>query len=346
MDGGNPVSDTAEATVPTVQALFVGTVFLDIVLAGMPRLPRPGAEEWADERAVSVGGIANTAVAAARLGATSALVSTLGADDFSGIALKQLRAEPLLDLSNVTIQAEREIPLTVVVPMAGERMFLSHGSLAQPAPYAPDVRARTMFVALNDGMPTWVGKFRDAGTLVVAGVGWDEDPAWPRQVRGYLDTVDVLVLNAAEARHLTGEQDLETAARQLASPTRSVVVTCGPHGAIAVGNSAAATIHVRAPAVAAKDTTGAGDVLIGALMAATSIGETLEDSLAFAVTAAADATTRLGGARAAPDLSQLLERASTASGASLSAARIAQRLRAPKTSPLATTSALTEESHP
>ena len=62
-----------------VDLLFAGSVFCDIVFSGVP-VPAPGTEVFAGAFAVTPGGTANRAVAAARLGATTSLVSELGDD--------------------------------------------------------------------------------------------------------------------------------------------------------------------------------------------------------------------------------------------------------------------------
>ncbi|MFE2446193.1 hypothetical protein ACFXDF_29805, partial [Streptomyces sp. NPDC059426] len=63
----SPWSHRKEA-VSVLDVLFAGEVFCDLVFGGIPHLPTPGTEVYADRFAVSPGGTANRAVATARLG--------------------------------------------------------------------------------------------------------------------------------------------------------------------------------------------------------------------------------------------------------------------------------------
>jgi sugar/nucleoside kinase (ribokinase family) len=57
-----------------------GLVFHDLVF-GLPTPPRPGTEVWATDSQESPGGIANFAVALARLGLRTGLAAAFGADE-------------------------------------------------------------------------------------------------------------------------------------------------------------------------------------------------------------------------------------------------------------------------
>ena len=56
---------------------IAGTVFADLVFTGVS-LPKPGTEVFADDFSLSPGGAANRAVAAARLGASTNLITHFG----------------------------------------------------------------------------------------------------------------------------------------------------------------------------------------------------------------------------------------------------------------------------
>ena len=68
---------TSTATEPVLDLLFAGSVFCDLVFAGVP-VPDPGGEVFARAFRLTPGGVANRAVAASRLGARTALLSALG----------------------------------------------------------------------------------------------------------------------------------------------------------------------------------------------------------------------------------------------------------------------------
>ncbi|MEU0879754.1 hypothetical protein ABZ345_14200 [Lentzea sp. NPDC005914] len=57
-----------------------GLLFYDLVFTGLPKPPRPGEELWTGGMASGPGGIANFAVALARLGTRPVLAAAFGDD--------------------------------------------------------------------------------------------------------------------------------------------------------------------------------------------------------------------------------------------------------------------------
>ncbi|MFI1828587.1 carbohydrate kinase family protein [Streptomyces sp. NPDC020412] len=87
------------------------------------------------------------------------------------------------------------------------------------------------------------------------------------EVLAELDSVDLLVPNADEARLLAGLPDVAAAAAALSRRVPLVVVTLGPDGAL-IAAAGAVTARVPARAVQAVDSTGAGDAFTGGFLAA------------------------------------------------------------------------------
>jgi ribokinase len=105
--------------------------------------------------------------------------------------------------------------------------------------------------------------------------------------------IDVLIVNALEAR-LVGPLTAST-----------IIVTEGASGATLIQNGNRR--HVTAPAVAAIDTTGAGDVLCGVLAAALDRRMPILEALERAVRAAALKVTRAGAWSGLPTANELRE---------------------------------------
>ncbi len=111
--------------------------------------------------------------------------------------------------------------------------------------------------------------------------------------------VDLAILNRGEAAALGGGDDLvEAAGALLAAGAGAVVVTLGAEGAVLV--SLRETLRVAAPCVKALDTTGAGDVFCGALVAGRAAGRTWSEALTAAAQAAALSVQRQGVLAAFP----------------------------------------------
>ncbi len=125
-----------------------------------------------------------------------------------------------------------------------------------------------------------------------------------------LKVCDPLVVNENEAARLVGGHRPEAAGpadlarRLLALGPRSVVLTLGAAGSIAI-EAGGEPRHQAAPHVPAVDTTGAGDAFVGALAKALAAGESLAAGLALGSAVAALAVQRPGAQASYPDSAAL-----------------------------------------
>ena len=76
----NTVVDAATGT--DLDLFLPGSLFFDIIFTGLPSAPQPGTEVWAEGMGSVPGGIANLAVAAARLGLATGLSAGFGDDAY------------------------------------------------------------------------------------------------------------------------------------------------------------------------------------------------------------------------------------------------------------------------
>jgi sugar/nucleoside kinase (ribokinase family) len=294
----------------TVDALFCGTVFLDVVLAGLPHLPEPGTEVWARQRVVSPGGIANHAVAASRLGMHSAMVAAVGADPFGDVVWLALEQEPNLDLRWARRVEHLQTALTISLAHGAERSFASHGTL-DPVPVSDLVdtlpSAKACFISLDSEPPHWLSLQRAAGATIYGDVGWDPTHGWSPSILEGLTEVDVFLPSDVEAMAYTRTATAREALRALGELVPLAVVTCGSGGAMALDAGTGEEVAIPARAVRVTDPTGAGDVFTAAFMRATLAGVSLRDRLSFANLCAGLSVQTLGGAVSAPTLDHLTD---------------------------------------
>ena len=108
---------------PPKRAVVVGLTFLDNIFFDIDRFPELGVESFAKGHAVTVGGIAITAVNLARLGVPTTLVTSLG-DDVFGRFLRERLAEAGLELVAVpTLDGRTNQSVAIVAE--GDRGFLT-----------------------------------------------------------------------------------------------------------------------------------------------------------------------------------------------------------------------------
>lgn len=113
-----------------------------------------------------------------------------------------------------------------------------------------------------------------------------------------LDSVDLLLANAAEAAVLTGQDDADLALRILSGRVPTVVIKLGPRGAIATDGHD--RVHLPAVPVEAIDSTGAGDAFAAGFLPAWLSGARVDDALQAGLALGARAVSRVGAGPPAP----------------------------------------------
>ncbi len=286
-----------------------GLVFHDLVL-GLPTPPRPGTEVWATDSNESPGGIANFAVALARLGLRTGLVAAFGNDDLGDRLWQRLETGEGIDLTLSRKLDGWQTPLTVALAYDNDRALVTRGT---PPPLSADEllptppAARAVAAHIGPWPNEWLAKAKAAGSVVFADVGWDPSEQWDPAVLDQLEHCDVFLPNAGEAMSYTRTTTPSAALERLAELVPLVVVSDGSNGALAMDARSGERVAVPAFPVQAADTTGAGDVFAAGFIAATLWELPLAERVRFASLTAALSVTRLGGADAAPRWADLAE---------------------------------------
>jgi ribokinase len=283
--------------------LVVGSVNRDYV-CNVAELPRPGETVLGADFFLSSGGKgANQAVAAARMGAPTALIGCVGDDPDGRAVLEDLRTSGV-DTSDVTtIAGVRTGAAFVMVARDGENFIVvasgaNEKLAAERVSAVLDRRLRRGDVLVTQAevpLPSLVGAVTRADELGArAVVNLAPFRMVPDEVLGRCDP---LVVNEGEATALLQEagrdrSDAETMAVDLGRLTRSAVITLGGAGAVyAMGDTVR---HVPAASVAAVDSTGAGDAFTGALAASLCRGDDLARAVGLGVAAGGYAVGRPG----------------------------------------------------
>ncbi|MCH0571074.1 ribokinase [Streptomyces sp. MUM 136J] len=286
--------------------LVVGSANADLVI-GVERRPGAGETVLGSELAVHPGGKgANQAVAAARLGADTALLARVGDDAHGRLLLSSLRAAGVDTVGVLVGGAPTGVALITVDPSGDNSIVVSPGANARLAP--EDIRAagslfhasRVVSAQLEIPLETVVEVVRSLapGSRLVL------NPSPPRPLpREVLDACDPLIVNEHEARVVLGDACVselpeDWARLLLAKGPRSVVVTLGARGALVA--SASGVFRVASVEVEAVDTTGAGDAFTAALAFRLATGADLPEAAAYAARVGAAAVTKRGAQESYP----------------------------------------------
>jgi sugar/nucleoside kinase (ribokinase family) len=271
--------------------LVVATpVFLDLTFVGLESLPELGEEKFAAQLLRSPGGGAITAVAASRLGVSSAVAAPLG-DDVAGDLVRSLLAEEGVEW--IATKTAPRTPTTVVMPFGGDRAMVTIDPGARAA--VADVTARSpRAVACSLDQLYVVPETCHAYVTC----GDDDLRAYAGRPPAALSGARALFVNQREVLGLTGLEDVDEAAASLAELAGTVVVTLAAEGAIA--QSGDETFRASAEVVEhPSDTTGAGDLLTAAYIWADLREAEPADRLRWAVlyaSLAVSTPTGIGGA--------------------------------------------------
>jgi ribokinase len=299
------------------QVVVLGSLNMDLVVR-TPRHPIPGETLLGHGFTTTPGGKgANQAVAAARLGATTAMIGRVGDDAYGqalranlereGIQHQAVRTSPASETGVAMIQVDDASQNSIVViPGSNAELSLTDVEDAD----ALLASARLVVCQLEVPQATVAHAFRRArahgGTTLL-----NAAPAMALP-EALLSLVDWLVVNESEAEALAGcpvadpDQAAQAIARLRALGCRRVLVTLGAQGVVA--DLETGLHHYPAHPVTAVDTTGAGDTFVGGFAAALARGAEVAAAIREGQAAAAIAVTRPGAQAAIPYRHELTTR--------------------------------------
>ncbi|GGW33860.1 MULTISPECIES: ribokinase [Streptomyces] len=301
--------------------LVVGSANADLVI-GVERRPAAGETVLGSDLAVHPGGKgANQAVAAARLGARTALLARIGDDAYGRLLLDSQRAAGVDTVGVLVGGAPTGIALITVDPSGDNSIVVSPGANGRLTP--EDVRAaaglfhasRVVSAQLEIPLETVVEVVRS----LAPGSRFVLNPSPPRPLPAeVLAACDPLIVNEHEAKVILGgvavgdaevggaafgDRPEDWARVLLAKGPKSVVVTLGSQGALVA--SAEGVERVAAVKVEAVDTTGAGDSFTAALAWKLGAGSSLPEAAAYAARVGAVAVTRRGAQESFPTAAEV-----------------------------------------
>ena len=282
----------------------IGANSVDYVyrLPAYPERHGPNAKMRISSHSLCTGGqVATMLCTCASMGLRAKYIGATGTDD-NGRRVREELAHRGIDMDDAVIRdVTNQFAVIMVDEHAGERIVLwdrAEGLLLRPRELPAEVLALARAVHVDDvdqEAAIAAAKIaREMGRIVSS----DIDRITPRtEALVAAVTIPIFAEHVPEA--LTGEADFERAMRKLRRLNDGLmIVTLGPRGAMALDGDR--VYHEPAFQVDAVDTTGAGDVFRGALIAALLKGETSRDAMRFANAAAGVSCTRLGAINGVP----------------------------------------------
>ena len=256
---------------------------------------------------------ANHAVAAAKLGATTALIGRLGMDGF-GTELRAVLGAENVDVSLVASTADTQTGTAIItlanadntiVVIPGANALVSAADITAPVLAKGDVAVSQFEIPLPS-ISAFFNRAHAAGATTIL----NPAPAIEAE-RELLDLVDILILNESELGLLAKTELRDTddpavfieAARSLQTKGKTICVTVGKRGVLAVIEGK--PLVIPGHTVKAIDTTGAGDCFVGAVAAQLAGEKSIREALAYANAAASICVQRMGAAPSMPTAAEV-----------------------------------------
>lgn len=298
-----------------IDVLVVGEVNPDIVIADPDPVPVFGeVERIVGSILMTVGSSsAIFACGAARLGLRVAFCGVVGDDPLGRFALDAMAGRGI-DVSTCTVDPGRPTGATVILTSGRDRaMLTAMGTIGamdvDAVPASLIGRARHLHSGAfylqetsRDRLPGFFVTARGRGLTTSFDTNWDPTGRWDGGVLDMLRVTDIFFPNETEARRIARVDDVDEAARALATAGSGGRTDGGPIIAVKLGAAGALACRadgqiLRVPAMKDEpvDTTGAGDLFNAGFLRAWLDGASLRDSLELGVACGTLSTRAAGG---------------------------------------------------
>lgn len=282
-----------------------GEFYFDLIFYRLPDLPRLGEEVKTRYYAeLPGGGLATTALVAAHLGTSTAVVTRVGQDARLSPAWRKLTSTKI---NTEACEFSRRYPTarTVCAAYGGDRMMITHDAvnekLERLLQRVDSRRVLHSATHVHLACALWpiapwlaaIRRLRRTGTTVSADFGWNQEMFKSAHLRRLLGELDFVFPNEVEALAITGAASVNGALSRLAKWVQHPVVKLGRKGSAAIQNGK--RIRVKSIAVTPIDATGAGDAFNGGFLHGLLAEWPLEDCMLAGNICGALATTGAGG---------------------------------------------------
>lgn len=259
---------------------------------------------------------ANHAIAAKKIGVDKVfLISAVGNDDSGNIMLKSIKEHGLITSGIEVIEGEPSGTCFIIFNRSAEdnAVIVGNGANLMNDPQKAinllkkHARKGDIFITQLETNLEALYKGIEYASELGMYIIMNPSPVCEFD-KSVLQKVDLLILNNAEAKLLTGvnyknNNDLREIHDKLKA--KATIVTLGEDGAYLITNNE--TIYQPAIPTNVVDTTCAGDTFLGAIAYRKANGYEVKDSLRFAATASSIAVSRKGATQSIPVLDEVLK---------------------------------------
>lgn len=288
------------------EILVVGELNVDLILNGLPSLPKEGKEILAKEMTLTLG--SSSAIFASNasvLGNKVAFLGKIGDDSFGDLVLESLEKKKV-NTEFIIKSATEKTGATIVLNYGEDRAMVTHPGAMETMTMADIhedvlVRARHMHVSsiylqpgIKKDLTALFKKAKGLGLTTSLDMQWDPEEKWDIDVKTLLPLVDVFLPNETELLALTAQKDIDRAISMVKPYVNMLVIKMGNKGSRGIegGNDITKPPYLNDNVV---DAIGAGDSFNSGFITRYLAGEPLEECLRYGNLAGAVNTTAAGG---------------------------------------------------
>ncbi|MEG2001639.1 MAG: carbohydrate kinase family protein, partial [Clostridia bacterium] len=241
-----------------------GRTNIDLIYAGLSRLPNEGEEIYSNDFRVELGGgTPATLVNLSRLNIPTKIATELGNDMFSNFARDKFKNE---GISPLNLYDGTGYPLNISSAMItkNDRTFVSYGTKVAPTKSQIDavyeMSRGAKIVIMQSGYLEAYKKLKKEGAIMIFDVGYTEDLSLEK-IKDNLEIADYFVPNKLEALKITDTTNLQDAAKVLGKYLDKVIIKLDNEGCFGVDNGESFCVD-KIDCFEKVDSTGAGDAFL------------------------------------------------------------------------------------
>ncbi len=239
-----------------------GKLNVDLLYAGMPRIPNEGEEIYCKDFKVCLGGgLPATMINCSRLGVPSKIATFLGDDMFSNFA----KAELIKSGTDFTEFKSTSYPLNVTSAIITDRdrTFVSYGGSEE---YTDEMLEQiyknlkgSKIVAMQEKIVPVYKQLKKDGTILVLDTGYSDDMSVEKH-RELIELADYFTPSIDEAEKICGTRDYKEALKFLGQYFEKPIVKLGKDGCAGLDGEIFTVTNI--PEFSCIDATGAGDAFL------------------------------------------------------------------------------------
>lgn len=290
-------------------AFVVADLCVDLLFTGTVRPKYGQAEQLIDDYTIDLGGSAAIFAAQfAKLGGKIGLLAKVAEDLFGNMLKDKLKS---LGISTAYISTDPSRKTSVGIGLfdGKDRAMLTYtGTMlaTQPEDIHKNylnltshwhIASYYLLTQLRSFWSEFIPQLKKQGISLSLDTNWDPEEDW-QQVQEILPFVDVFLPNEAEAKHISGKNDLLESGKYLAQYCGLVVVKCGADGAIVFRNDEIQSFAIPAELtenLQIADTTGAGDNFDAGFLRNWLLGKSLEECIHLGIRCGTASLKAIGG---------------------------------------------------